>query len=416
MVTMPFAHCMSSLATYFVAFSWMLTARTTHASDIRTAWFPSGKGEFTMEGNLYLPSPAYWPAPGIVLVHGSGPQSRREEMAGQLMMGWLEPIHVFEEIALALQAQGIAVLTYDKRTCGGFNDCSVNEYPEVTPLDITSIETFVDDAVQATKYLQNHEAVKADSVVVAGHSQSGQFIPSILLDRNPSLMGGIMLAGPYSPINELLNKQNELSVELFDSLLDLTPKEALVSYPLMQDAIFLSIDVNKIANDEYNVTEGDEDNVLVGGATVSFWQSWIELADIAVQDAAKISQPLLIVNGDLDTNVPSDEARDWADYLDSVGASDRYELAILRCLTHSFNCIDVPDFSEPFSPSAIGTNVDSQLTDTLAKWIKKHAGIPLEETEGSSSTNSLQSTSGSSRSYIIPYTFLLGMLLGAAVW
>ena len=118
---------------------------------------------------------------------------------------------MFKEIGEALQQRGIAVLTYDKRTCGTFNNCSVNNYP--FPDENLTIDVFIEDALAAASWLQERQEIA--SVSVAGHSQSGQFIP-IMLDADPTIAKGIMLAGPYGPIEELLEYQLNFTLDLFE--------------------------------------------------------------------------------------------------------------------------------------------------------------------------------------------------------
>lgn len=347
--------------------SWVIWAEV----QVVEVAFP-GTDDITFEGFLYLPFPedTKKQVPGVILVHGSGPHSRDVPMTGQNSVFWNTPILVFQEIATQLARQGMVVLTYDKRSCSRYNNCYNNSYPFLGPYEYTSVNVFLDDAAEAAKFLQNHDAVISDAVVVAGHSQSGQFLPSILLE-NPSLLGGIMLAGPFQPIHKILEYQVQFTKDLLENVYGLSPEEQLTNFPNPQILIDLKDNVTDLAAGELNVTRGEENRVLVGGIPVSFWQSWIDLADTALEDVARISQRLLIVNGDMDSNVPPSEAESWAAYLDDLGASDRYDLEIFRCLTHAFNCIDAPDYSMPLDASAISLFVDPRLPETMAAWIKK---------------------------------------------
>ena len=73
--------------------------------------------DFSREGTLLLPAEAASEVvPGIVLMHGSGPNSRNEPVAGQLNMTFGFTIEVFVELAEAFGDAGYAVLRYDKRT------------------------------------------------------------------------------------------------------------------------------------------------------------------------------------------------------------------------------------------------------------------------------------------------------------
>ncbi|KAG7354360.1 hypothetical protein IV203_003716 [Nitzschia inconspicua] len=175
----------------------------------------------------------------------------------------------------------------------------------------------------ATRFLQNHDNVNTEAVVVAGHSQSGQFLPSMSVD-NPTITRRHHVSSSLWIIK--CNSRSNCLTTLYGFHLE----EAMQYYPDLKTLIELRDGVSSVAN----VTRGEESGVLVGGIPMSFWNSWIDLAHTALKNAAKISQPLLLINGDMDSNNPVSETDMWASYLDDIGASDRYEKKIFRCLTH----------------------------------------------------------------------------------
>ena len=65
-----------------------------------------GEGLWKLAGTITLPN-GEGPFPGVVLVHGSGPNDRDETIG---------PNKTFKDIAWGLATNGIAVLRYDKRT------------------------------------------------------------------------------------------------------------------------------------------------------------------------------------------------------------------------------------------------------------------------------------------------------------
>ena len=112
--------------------------------------FPST--DLDLEGLLTLPKRLEGePVPAVVLIHGSGPNSRHVPMSGQLNMGFGTTLFVFDELANALAKSGVAVLQYDKRTCFSLNGCS-NSYPE--PSDDILVQDFIDDAAAAVDFLR----------------------------------------------------------------------------------------------------------------------------------------------------------------------------------------------------------------------------------------------------------------------
>ena len=65
-----------------------------------------GDDEWKLPGTLTLPN-GTGPFPGIVLVHGSGPNDRDETVGGSKL---------FKDLAEGLASRGIAVLRYEKRS------------------------------------------------------------------------------------------------------------------------------------------------------------------------------------------------------------------------------------------------------------------------------------------------------------
>lgn len=308
--------------------------------------------DLTLEGTLRLPSDksSNGGVPGVVVIHGSGPNSRDEVLSGQLDMVFNFSIPVFKEIGEALQRRGIAVLTYDKRTCGTFNNCSVNNYP--FPDENLTIDVFIEDALAAASWLQEREEIS--SVSVAGHSQSGQFVP-IMLNADPTIAKGIMLAGPYGPIEELIEYQLNFTLDLLEQF-GVNRSVALETEavaPLVQ----LLDGLNSILNGTFNGT-------TFSGASTEFWKSWSDLQQRAL--AATVTQPVLVLNGELDTNVPPSEAELWSDHFTQTQVEHRLE--ILPCITHALNCLSESNFTQ-VTPEDIGRNVAPSVIDVISNFI-----------------------------------------------
>jgi len=316
--------------------------------------FPSSDG-LQLEGTLYLP--ASRPSPAVVLVHGSGPHSR-EEVLQLVNFGFSIP--VFTEISQALVENGIAAFSYDKRTCGKFNNCADNNYPQPDALNVT-IEDFIEDALAAVVYLQSRSDI-AD-VVVVGHSQSGQFVP-ILLERNPSIASGVILAGPFSSIDIVLADQLAFTRQL---MLDAGMNESTVDAQLQPVADLLeSVEAIRMGNSKDPA----------GGVSADFWNGWMDLQPAALEAAAAVNQSMLILNGELDTNVFVPEAELWAEYLTKSGAN--FELVLLPCISHAMNCLNVENGTSllDLTVDDVGKHVDPSVTDALTDFVLATTEVP----------------------------------------
>lgn len=312
---------------------------------------PIPTSDIDLAGTLWIPA-AEGRVPGVVLIHGSGPQSRDSVLPGQLNMAFGFEIPVFAELAGALQDNGIAVLTYDKRSCGPFNGCADNGYP-FPDADLV-VDTFIDDAHAAVAALRQQPEVDPDQIAVIGHSQGAQFI-TLMLETDPRLAAGVMVAGPYRPIDEIMHAQLDFTVDLLGQL-GVAEADALASpgvVPLVEM-------VDGVAG----IRAGGDDPV--GGVSATFWRSWLDLHERSLSAAFRIAQPLLILNGKTDWNIPVAEAAAWAEFLARVGAD--FDVVTLPCVTHALNCVTGDD-PLAISPNDIGRHVAPEVIDAVVTFL-----------------------------------------------
>lgn len=298
-------------------------APSAPATAVRETTFSSG--DLELAGDLYLPEGS-GPHPGVVLIHGSGPIDRDATLHGQLGTSFPEPVTAFADLGAALRDAGYAVLTYDKRTCGPFNNCPDNGYPR-PPADLT-VDAFVADATAAVDHLRSHDGVDAGAVAVVGHSQGASFVPAMLID-DPDLAAGILIAAAYDPIDEIVLAQDE-SIG--------GPVRALRS-------------------------EDVEDGTMIGGASATFWRSWMRLTDGVPQLATQVSQPLLVLGGELDTNVPPAQLDRWEQML-----GDDQQVVELECVSHALNCLATDDMSA-IVPADVGGTVAPTVSETVIEFL-----------------------------------------------
>lgn len=107
-------------------------------------------GDVTLAGKLLIPS-TKGPHPGVVLLHGSGPQDRNGE------------ISLIRFVADHFARHGIAALIYDKR---GY-------YPSTGNLATASFGDFARDALAGLKLLQSRQDINPKQVGLWGVSQAG---------------------------------------------------------------------------------------------------------------------------------------------------------------------------------------------------------------------------------------------------
>jgi pimeloyl-ACP methyl ester carboxylesterase len=148
--------------------------------------FANSDAGITLAGTLTWPQGA-GPFRTVVLIAGSGPQNRNEELMNH------RPFLVLSD---ALTRAGIATLRYDKRGVGQ----SGGDYAGATSPD------FAADARAAVQYLRGQASFVASSIGLVGHSEGGLLAPTAAY-ANPDVAFLVLLAGPGVPGDEVLISQ-----------------------------------------------------------------------------------------------------------------------------------------------------------------------------------------------------------------
>lgn len=132
---------------------------------------------FNLAGTITKPANATAPLPALVLVGGSGPTDRDEIVAG---------IPVFGQLARDLAAAGFMVVRYDKRGVGQ----SGGRAESVTIAD------YAEDARSVVLWLEKRKDVDKDRIGLVGHSE-GALVAMLTAGRERGKVGALALvAGP----------------------------------------------------------------------------------------------------------------------------------------------------------------------------------------------------------------------------
>jgi pimeloyl-ACP methyl ester carboxylesterase len=173
--------------------------------------FTNGGNSFT--GTFTYPKenksgiPGY---PAVILITGSGPQERDEEIAG---------FKIFKTIADHLSRNGIAVLRYDDRGTGG----STGNVNDATTMD------FAGDVIAAVNYLKSRGDVY--SIGLLGHSEGGIVAP-IAAVKSHDVQFIILMAGTGVKGIDILKEQSKLIMKA-----DKATKQEIDGYLKLLDAI-----------------------------------------------------------------------------------------------------------------------------------------------------------------------------------
>ncbi|HLP05917.1 MAG TPA: alpha/beta fold hydrolase [Paludibacter sp.] len=323
--------------------------------------FENPKANITLAGTLTLPS-AKGKFPTVVLVSGSGPQNRDEELMGH------KPFLVLADY---LTRNGIAVLRYDDR--GTF--ASKGDFSKATSFD------FATDAQAAVNFLKTHKNIDPGKIGIIGHSEGGLIAPLVAdSDKNVSFI--VLLAGPGLQGSEILMLQQQLigrASGMEEKKIQQTAKINKAIFDLINrsDAnAALENDLKNLLmktmedNPEMEIPKGMTANQLVEQQLTQINTPWV-LNFIRYNPAPalqKVKCPVLALIGEKDLQVPAKENLPVIEAALKKGGNKNFMVKELPGLNHLFQeCktgapAEYIDIEQTISPVAL---------ETMANWIKQ---------------------------------------------
>ncbi len=313
-------------------------------SDVPIEFFSdhSPGGRLRLVGTLSVPQ---WkgepPArrPGILLLHGSGPQSRAGRISGDIKGRYAQPVPVLKDLARALGERGYTVLRYDKRTCTARADPSC-----VYSAESARAATWADlvgDVRAAARALRKRPEVT--ELIVVGHSQGGTLALETLGDTEPSAL--VLLAGTHSPIQDVIGRQLVWLAQ--QKAPQLSVKERALAQAQVQAALRTL--------EEIAAGRAPAGQVFLN-APASFWRGW--MASSAQTDAwlTQYTGPLLYMGGGDDVNVDDVER---LRYLEALSRRQEGQAVILPELSHALHRRHGPG------------RVDPAVVEMLLEWLEE---------------------------------------------
>jgi uncharacterized protein len=301
----------------------------------------------------------------VVLITGSGPQNRNEE----IVQFNHRPFLVWSDW---LTRNGIAVLRFDDRGVGASN----GDYATATSAD------FAGDVEAAVSYIQSRDDLKGLSIGLMGHSEGGMIAPMVA-SRSKAVKFVVLLAAPGLPVSQLMLQQTQDQMRL-----DGAPDSVITSSVALSKKLFAAMNENKdMPADELKtklagMIHGEISNLpasALGGASVddvvrsslsklnSPWFRYFITFDPAVY-LTQTKCPVLALNGTLDMQVRSTANLAAIKECLQKGGNKNVEIMPLDNLNHLFQKAGTGSVEEY---SQISETVNPVALQKVAGWINK---------------------------------------------
>ncbi|MGB9200291.1 alpha/beta fold hydrolase [Methanobacterium sp.] len=295
-----------------------------------------GEGEWALPGILSIPV-GLDQFPGVVLVHGSGPNDMDESIG---------PNKIFRDLAWGLASQGICVLRYDKMTFKHGKQLT----PEMVE-KMTVKEEVIDDALIALKLIRKTDNIDTKHIFLLGHSLGATVAPRIGLE-DPDLAGLIIMAGLTRSLEDTLLDQYTYIYNLKGAITE-QQKAELES---------LKEKVDKLKDPKYKDKIAAQDLPL--GVPIAYWRDLQENMPLDV--VKEIDMPMLILQGERDYQVLN--SVDFIGWKTALKERSNVNFKLFPELNHLF--IKGKGKSTPEEYNVEG-HIDDEVITTIVQFIKE---------------------------------------------
>lgn len=336
-------------------------------SEFRSDEVTFANGDIVLAGQVTLPD-GDGPHPAVVLISGSGDQTRDVDVAG---------FRIFAALAEELAGIGIASLRYDDRGVGGSSGDGLQ----------ATIEDRAADVAAAVDLLVSRDDIDTERIGLIGHSEGGMVAP-LAASRSDGVAFVALLAAPAVPGPELLEAQLEL-LELSGM-----SQDQIQQYQAARHMAFEAISTGQGWDDveralrvlaRQQVQElpeqsrqalGDLDEYIdvVVSQEMSAWQSPWFVSTLQHNSAAAVAAldvPVLALFGELDTQVRA--GPNASAVSEAIAASDvpSYAIGTVLGANHLFQAATT---GSPDEYDLLRPEFAADFLDFLLPWLAEQVG------------------------------------------
>jgi uncharacterized protein len=313
--------------------------------------FPNNKFNIQLAGTLTSPK-GKGPFPAVIMITGSGPQNRDEELMGH------KPFLVISDW---LTRNGIVVLRYDDR---GFGKSQGN-YAAATSADLAT------DAEAAFNFLRNNPNINSKAIGMIGHSEGGLIAP-IVASSNSDIAFIVSLAGPGVTGQQVIIRQlqeiSRLSGISDDQIKESTEEQRKRFAILRKEKDNNKAEIKILAQykeilEKKKISKEDSEKAVnqlkaQAGASTYNWIRYFIITDPSLF-WKKVKCPVLALNGEKDVQVAAHENLPAIEKALRSSGNNTIKTVQLPGLNHLFQHCDkgLPSeygtIEETFSPEAL---------------------------------------------------------------
>jgi pimeloyl-ACP methyl ester carboxylesterase len=273
---------------------------TSHPGDVLASIPAAG---FTLAATVTRPPgpavAARLKLPAVILVGGSGPTDRDQVVAG---------IPIFGQLAGVLADAGFIVTRYDKRGVGQSGG----------RLESATLADFAEDVRAVVKYLSKREDVDRRRLVVIGHSEGGA-VAMIAASREKAITAVGLLATPGTTGAELILEQQRHVLERLKTP-DADKQAKVELQKKIQQAVLTGTGWEGVPED------------LRKQAETPWFQSVLAFDPAKVMP--NVRQPLIVIQGSLDTQVPPHHATRLGELANARKKAPKTDVVVIEGVNH----------------------------------------------------------------------------------
>ncbi|MDP2886572.1 MAG: alpha/beta hydrolase [Ignavibacteria bacterium] len=320
-------------------------------------------------GTLTLP-PKAGRHPAVVMITGSGPQNRDEELFG------FKP---FRMIADHLTRNGIGVLRYDDRGVGGSTGNTMQ----------SSTSDFANDVVAAVRFLRSRPDINPKQIGLCGHSEGGIVAP-LAATRHKDIAFVILISGTGVDGMSILLAQAELIARASEK-----PEADIREDMELNRRIYSAIregrnldqfreEINKVGRKQLDQMKPEERKAITNpdeylqtqiNAQLKYIQSpWFRyfISYDPAPTLERVQCPVLALFGELDLQVPAETNKQAMEKALTKGYNKDYQIKVLPKANHLYLTAKT---GSPSEYATLRKEFVPGFLDTISDWILKHATV-----------------------------------------